>query len=396
MRKIHQNQSYQEVIHGPKPFTSTNQRNRAWLEVNHKNIELNTCKVKEILAKGCLLMAVVKADGYGHGAVTVAKAAIKGGANQLGVATLQEGIELREAGIKYPILVLGNLIDIEELKVCLHWNLMPTLSDTREANLCEEIAKNKNQVFAVHLKFDTGMSRLGCSTKEAPRLINFVANARHLDLVGLYSHLALADKEESKNSKSFTNKQIEEFRKIILKAPNNSICFHLANSAGTLLNKKIHYDMVRIGLAIYGYSPLKDRNNILKLKPALTVKAKITLIRDVAKGVGVSYGHEFITKRPSRLAVVSIGYADGINRSLSGKISVICNGQLFPQVGAITMDQMLIDITNSAGIEIGNVVTLLGNEGEQEVSANEWAALSGLIPWEILCGFKHRLPRVVI
>ncbi len=396
MRKNHQNKTYKEIINGPKSLTSDNLQNRAWLEINHKNIELNTLKIKEILSKECLLMAVVKADGYGHGAVTVAKAAMKGGANQLGVATLQEGIELREAGIESPILVLGSLIDIEELKACLDWNLMPTLSDAREINVCKDIAKKKNQIFSVHLKFDTGMSRLGCSTKEAPRLISLINNARHLSLKGLYSHLALADEGKSKNCKNFTNKQIEEFEKIIFKAPNNRVCFHLANSAGTLINNKIHYDMVRVGLAIYGYSPFRDGNNILGLKPALSVKAKITLIRDVAKGVGVSYGHQFITERPSRLAVVAIGYADGINRSLSGKMSVICNGQLFPQVGAITMDQLLIDITNSTGIEIGSVVTLLGNQGKQAVTANEWVSLSGLIPWEILCGFKHRLPRVVI
>ena len=394
MQNIPKSQTYREETHALKPVTSKNQPNRAWIEVNHKNIELNTLTIKKVLLGKCLLMAVVKADGYGHGAVTVAKAAIKGGANQLGVATLQEGIELREAGIESPILVLGNLIDLEELKECLNWKLMPTISNAREANICNEIAKIKNETFPIHIKFDTGMSRLGCSIKEAPKLINLVNNFSNLCLKGLYSHLALADEEEDNNN--FTNKQKEIFEKLILSITQNRIYFHLANSAGTLINKEMHYDMVRVGLAIYGYNPLKDGKNHLELKPALSVKAKITLIRDVPKGVGVSYGHNFITQRPSRLAVVGIGYADGINRSLSGKISVICNGNLFPQVGAITMDQMIIDITNSSEIEVGNVVTLIGIQGKQALSVNEWATLSGLIPWEILCGFKHRLPRVVI
>jgi len=368
---------------------------RAWLEIDLHAIESNTSEIKSILTKECLLMAVVKADGYGHGAINVAKATINGGANSLGIATLKEGIELREAGINCPILVLGNLVDKDELQLCVKWKLMPTINNKREALLYQEIANKKKQYLEVQIKVDTGMSRLGCNLSEASELFKTIMNCKYLTLKGIYSHLALADKDEGYSD--FTSKQQIAFDRLLKKLPGiKDICCHLANSAGTLRNQTLHYDMVRVGLAIYGYSPIKSEENTLKLQPALSVKAKITLIRTVPKGTGISYGHAHVTKRESRLAVVGIGYADGINRSLSDKISVICNGHLCPQIGTITMDQLIIDITDFPDISIGDVITLLGRDGDYVITANQWGELSGSIPWEILCGFKNRLPRIFI
>ncbi len=341
-------------------------------------------------------MAIVKADGYGHGAITVANAAIQGGANELGIATLKEGIELRESGIKCPILVLGNLIDEDELKACLSWDLMPTISSLRETLICKDLAEKAKNSFGIQLKIDTGMSRLGCEIKTATELITLINSEKKLILKGIYSHLALADDEDSLTSSNFTYQQLDIFKNAIKEFSGSKVCCHLANSAGTLKDQSLHLDMVRVGLSIYGYNPFKRIKENIELKPALAVKARITLIRNVPKGVGISYGHNFITQRPSRLAVVGIGYADGINRSLSGKISVLCKGRLVPQVGAITMDQMIIDITDSPEITLGSVVTLLGREGKYALTAKKWCELSGSIPWEILCAFKNRLPRIVI
>ncbi len=380
------------------PLNKIDPRQRAWVEVSPDAIKANTLAIRSLLDEQCLLMAVVKADGYGHGSETVAEAALAGGATNLGVATLQEALELRKAGIVCPILVLGNLINPEDLDACIHWDLMPTLSSAREALLCNQIAESHDKEFCVHIKVDTGMTRLGCDLRLASELIQLVDNLKNLSLRGIYSHLALADVEANGQANSFTSKQKEKFETLLSSVmPRGKPLYrHLANSAGTLRDKGLHFDMVRVGLALYGYSPLKDLRNNFSLQPALAVRAKVTLLRDVPSDTGVSYGHTFITQRPSRLAVVGIGYADGISRALSGKMSVLIDGKFYPQVGSITMDQLVIDITESPQIQIGSVVTLLGVDGDSAITPYDWSEISGSIPWEILCSFKYRLPRVVI
>ena len=398
MSKISANEKFNFLGESPKKLIKPDPRNRAWVEVDSKAIEDNTRVLKNFIREDCLLMAVVKADGYGHGAVTVARSALCGGADNLGVATLEEGIELRKAGIKCQILILGNLITWDELYSSIHWNLIPTISGIREAIICNNIAQSERKKIGIHLKVDTGMTRLGCNREEVSELFMKIKYLKNLNLDGIYSHLALADNEHDKKeySTNFTYLQLDRFKKILksLDEKAHSLCCHLANSAGTLSDSKLHFDMVRVGLCMYGYSPIADCD--LKLKPALNVKARITFIRDVQKNTGVGYGHLFTTKRRSRLAVVSIGYADGVSRLLSGKIHAIVGGGLVPQVGAIAMDQMVFDITDNPEIKVGMAVTLLGAEGNLIISPQKWSDLSGSIPWEILCSFKNRLPRVVI
>ncbi|MGC6482658.1 MAG: alanine racemase [Synechococcus sp.] len=371
-------------------------RQRAWLEVSPAAIESNARALKRLLQPACALMAVVKADGYGHGAATVARAAVQGGAAQLGVATLKEGIELRRAGLEQPILVLGNLTQPDELRACLHWELMPTLSSHREALLCHNLADGSGRQFAVQLKLDTGMTRLGCTWEEAPRLTEVIQQLNQLNLCGVYSHLASADGAPHSAGEQVTRLQQRRFEEVLRRLPEHRARHHLANSAGTLRDPDLHHDLVRVGLALYGHSPSPHLDAVVQLQPAMGVKARVTLIREVAAGVGVSYGHRFITQRPSRLAVVGIGYADGVSRCLSGKITALHHGRSLPQVGAITMDQLILDATDAPQLEPGDVVTLLGRDGNQEISPRWWSELSDSIPWEVLCGFKHRLPRVAV
>ncbi|KGG15863.1 MULTISPECIES: alanine racemase [unclassified Prochlorococcus] len=380
------------------PLEKIDPRQRAWVEVFPKAIKANSLAIKALLKDNCLLMAVVKADGYGHGSETVADAALAGGADNLGVATLQEALDLRKAGINCQILILGNLISSEELASCLYWDLTPTICSAREAKLCQQLAQIEGKIFSVHLKVDTGMTRLGCDVEDAFDLIDLIDKLPNLLLKGIYSHLALADMELNDKAETFTSKQKEKFQTLLskLKARKTTLCTHLANSAGTFRDQKLHFDMVRVGLALYGYSPFQKLKKICPLEPALAVRARVTFVRDVPSRVGVSYGHDFVTERNSRLAVVGIGYADGINRALSGKISVLINGDFYPQVGSITMDQLVIDITGNFDIEVGDVVTLLGVDGNCSITPYQWSEVSGSIPWEILCGFKYRLPRVVI
>ena len=386
-------------IQGPGILTGLDHYQRAWVEVSPAAITSNARTLVKKLNAGCCLMAVVKADGYGHGAVTVARAAITGGASQLGVATLPEGIQLRQANLQVPILVLGNLTHVEELRACLHWRLMPSFSGMREALLCQKLAADSGRRMATQLKLDTGMARLGCAWQEAPQLIKAIRQLRDLDLVGVYSHLALAEARLGSSEETITLRQQRCFEEVTrsLQASASNLCCHLANSAATLRGHLFHYDMVRVGLALYGYAPAPHlETEATDLKPALAVKAKVTLIRDVPAGTGVSYGHHYVTTRASRLAVVAIGYADGVSRALSGRISVLSQGYKLPQVGVITMDQLLIDSTDHPSLDIGSTVTLLGREGDQEIALQDWSNHAGLIPWEVLCGFRHRLPRLEV
>jgi len=372
---------------------------RAWIEVSGKAIEANVRKLRSKLKNNCEFMAVVKADGYGHDAKVVSENAIKGGASQLGVATLKEGIKLRSFGINIPILVLGNLYTKKDLLICFRNDLMPTVSTIRECLICNNIGKSNNLKFSLHLKVDTGMSRLGFECDQFVQHFNNIKFLENIDIKGIYSHLACADENNALKPKSCTQLQREKFQEL-LKLTNidkqKNIKIHLANSAGMLLGKDFHFDMVRVGLSMYGYDPLVKMNEKLFLQPALFLKAKVTFVRTIEKGIGVSYGNTFVSNRKTKLAVLSIGYADGIIRNLSGKISLIYNKKLYPQVGSITMDQMMVDITDSDDITVGSTMLLLGSQGGQMISPIDWAYKCNSIPWEILCSFKNRLPRVQV
>ena len=372
------------------------ERHRAWVEVDAAAICSNARQLRRHLSPGCNLMAVVKADGYGHGAVPVAQAALSGGASSLGVATLAEGIQLRQAGIEAPLLVLGSLSQPEELRSCLRWQLMPTVSGMREALICHNLASGSGRAMALQLKLDTGMARLGADWQEGPRLVAAIHELDAVELSGVYSHLASADVEPAFDD-GLTAEQQRRFETVLASLREQQLdpgCRHLANSAGTLRNRSLHYDQVRVGLALYGHSPASHLEGSVALQPALHLYARVSLIREVGVGVGVSYGHRFRTQRPSRLAVVGIGYADGVPRLLSNQLDVLFAGQRLPQVGAITMDQLVLDATDCPALEVGSVVTLLGRDGEQEIQPQDWSERCGMIPWEILCGFKHRLPRL--
>ena len=374
-------------------------KQRAWIEVKGKAIETNVRQLRSKLSKNCQFMAVVKADGYGHDAKLVSDYAIKGGASQLGVATLKEGINLRSCGIKKPILILGNLYTRKDLIISFKNNLMPTISTIRECLICNNIGKHFGLKFSLHLKVDTGMSRLGFECNKFVQQFEKIKSFENISIEGIYSHLASADELNSLEPYSSTQIQREKFQELLKQINferNHKIKIHLANSAGMLLNNDFHFDMVRIGLSIYGYSPLIKKDKNLLLKPALYLKVKVAFIRTIDKGVGVSYGGKFISNRKTKLAVLSIGYADGVPRNLSGKINVIYNNKLYPQVGTITMDQMMVDITGSNEINIGSTMILLGSDGEKTISPVDWARESNTIPWEILCSFKNRLPRVQV
>jgi len=374
-------------------------KQRAWIEVRGKALEENVRHLKSKLSKNCQFMAVVKADGYGHDAKVVSEYAIKGGASQLGVATLKEGIKLRSSGVKKPILILGNLYKKRDLIISFKNDLMPTISSIRDCLICNNIGKHFGLKFSLHLKVDTGMSRLGFESDKFVQQFEKIRSFENISIEGIYSHLSSADEDNSLDPKSSTQLQRLKFKELLKQInvdSNHNIKIHLANSAGMLLNKDFHFHMVRVGLSMYGYSPLAKIDKNLCLKPALFLKVKVAFIRVIDQGVRVSYGGKFVSSRKTKLAVLSIGYADGVPRNLSGKIKVIFKNKLYPQVGSITMDQMMVDITGSDEIKVGSTMVLLGSEGDKTISPIDWARESNTIPWEILCSFKNRLPRVQV
>lgn len=368
-------------------------RQRAWVEIDHQALADNIRALKGILAPQTALMAVVKADAYGHGAVKVAETVLQAGANWLAIATLGEGVELREAGITAPILVLGATNTTEEIEAIAHWDLQPTLCTLAQVKLFDQTAAKLGKILPVHLKIDTGMSRLGTRWEEALPFVEAVHQASHLEITSIYSHFATADEPDP----TTMNLQHQRFQQAIATFKQHGIPIpklHISNSAATLHSRALHYDLVRVGLAIYGVYPAPHLTPVVSLKPVLQVKARITQIKMLPPDTGVSYGHRFKTSAPTKIAVVGIGYADGVPRRLSNQLKVLVNGIFAPQVGAITMDQIMLDVTHLPAVQVGDVVTLIGHEVEEQLTVDQWANQLGTISWEILCGFKHRLPRI--
>ncbi|MDJ0775583.1 MAG: alanine racemase [Mastigocoleus sp. MO_167.B18] len=370
---------------------------RAWVEIDLAALSHNVQQLRQLIPKHTDLMAVVKADAYGHGAVTVAQTALKSGANWLGVATVPEGIELREAGINTPILILGATHTLEQIHAIAYWKLQPTICSPKQALVFSETlgSIDYSSSIPVHIKLDTGMSRLGTNWELAGNFVQLVQSLPYLKIASVYSHLATADSVDSR----VMHLQHQRYERAIAQIKQTGIerpRLHLANSAATLREPNLHYDMVRVGLAIYGLYPATYLQEKIDLQPVLQVKARVTQVKTIPEGTGVSYGYQFIAPRELRIAVVGIGYADGVPRNLSNKMQVLVRGKRVEQIGAITMDQLIIDISDVPHIQEGEIVTLLGQQGKEKISADEWANQLNTISWEIVCGFKHRLPRVAV
>lgn len=370
-------------------------RQRAWVEINQQALIHNVAEIKGLLSPKTALMAVVKADAYGHGAIKVAQTALDAGANGLAIATLGEGIELREAGITAPILILGAINTPEEIAAIAQWQLQPTLCNPQQALIFSGTLSKLGQTLPVHLKLDTGMSRLGTPWHQATDFVRLVQQLPYLKIATIYSHLATADDPD----RSEMERQHRRFKQAIAQLKSHGLPLpplHFANSAATLVNPNLHYDLVRVGLALYGLYPAPHLRSFADLKPVLQVKAKVTQVKTIPPGTGVSYGYQFVSDRTMDVAVVGIGYADGVPRNLSNRLEVLIRGQRVRQIGAITMDQLMLDVSAIPNLQVGEVVTLIGKDGDQEITADDWANKLGTISWEILCGFKHRLPRIMV
>ncbi|HAE06315.1 MAG TPA: alanine racemase [Richelia sp.] len=391
------NQKVKDLLRGDCDIYAWHSQ-RAWIEVNGSALSNNVKQLHKLLSPQTKLMAVVKADAYGHGANFVASVALEAGASWLGVATVPEGIQLRESGIvDSPILILGATHTSEQIRAIIEWNLQPTICTSQQALIFSTTLEilGISLPIPVHIKLDTGMSRLGAKWEEAAEFVQLVKSLPKLKVASIYSHLATSDSQDTiimKQQQARFEAAITQLRIFGITSP----CSHLANSAAMMGDSSLHYDMVRVGLAIYGLYPAPHLRNTVSLLPVMQLKARVTQVKTITASTGVSYNHTFIASHTMRIAVIGIGYADGIPRSLSNKIQVLIRGQKISQIGSITMDQMMLDVSSIPDIQVGEIVTLLGKDGQVEISAYEWADELNTISWEILCGFKHRLPRVVI
>ncbi len=383
------------IFRGETTPTIEWEQQRAWVEIDLSALADNVRQIKSLLTPNTAIMAVVKADAYGHGAIDIARTVVAEGVEWLAVATVTEGIELRAAGIVVPILILGAVNSPLQVQAIVTWGLQPTLSNIEQAiSISKTVATlQPSAPLTVHLKLDTGMSRLGTNWQQAVAFFSEVKTLPYLQIGSLYSHLATADELDP----TIMEMQCDRFEQAIaaISTAGHALpLLHLANSAGILVSDRLHYQLVRPGLILYGLCPAPHLQSKIDLQPVLSVRARITQVKEITAGTGVSYGYRFIADRDLRLAVVGIGYADGIPRRLSDRLQVAIRGQLVPQIGSITMDQMMLDVTNIPDLQVGEIVTMLGRDGNAQITAEDWANALGTISWEILCGFKHRLPRV--
>jgi alanine racemase len=371
------------------------EQQRAWVEIDLSALAHNVRQIKSLLAADISMMAVVKADAYGHGSIDIARTVIAEGVEWLAVATVTEGIELRTAGIVAPILILGGVNSEVQVQAIVKWGLTPTICTVEQATVVSKAIATLqiSEPLIIHLKLDTGMSRLGTDWQQAIDFFSQVKSLPYLEIGGLYSHLATADEID----RTVMEIQLDRFGQAVaaIGAAGHPLpLLHLANSAGILVGDRLHYQLVRPGLILYGLCPAPHLQAKIDLQPVLSVRARVNQIKEIAAGTGVSYGYRFIADRDIRLAVVDIGYADGIPRRLSNQMQVAIRGQLVPQIGSITMDRIMLDVSQIPDLQVGEIVTILGRDGTVEITADDWANQLGTISWEILCGFKHRLPRI--
>jgi alanine racemase len=342
-------------------------------------------------------MAVVKADGYGHGSVAAAYAALEAGATWLGVALVEEGVELRDAGIDAPILLLSQP-PVEAAGAVVDAGLTPVVHSRRFVDALAKATADAGAVDPqpVHLKVDTGMHRIGCSPSEALDLAPAIKKHRELHLQGLLTHFAVADEPDN----PYTARQVAVFeavRKELARSGIRPPLVHAANSAGVLTTPEAHYDLVRCGIAVYGIAPGQALDGRLPLKPALSLKARVSYVRHLVAGERLSYGLRYELDVPSTVVTVPVGYADGVPRRL-GQVGgeVLIGGRRKPIAGTVTMDQLLVDLgpTDVGGaVEVGTEVVLLGRQGDERITAAEWAERLGTIPYEVCCGIGDRVPR---
>ncbi len=364
-------------------------------EINLQALRDNFHAIRERLPEGVGIMAVVKADAYGHGAIAIGRELENMGVDFLAVAYLEEGVELRRAGIKVPIIVLCSSVGGNE-EHFLEWNLTPVVFNINDATSISEASKKRGIRGKIHVKVDTGMGRLGLMPDEVK---GFIREIKHLDgilIEGLLSHFAVAEDEEEEK---FTREQLSLFLKLrdeFLSAGIRPTYFHIANSAAIFSYPESLFNLVRAGITLYGAYPSPSFMKKVTLRSIMRIKTKILHLKEVGEGFSISYGRTFITKRRSIIGTLPFGYADGYSRKFSNRAYVLVKGRRAPVVGRVCMDLTMVDLTDIVDVKVGDEVVLLGRQGDEEITPQQWADWAETIPYEIFCSIGKRVPRIYI
>jgi len=352
----------------------------------------NFRQIREKIGPEVRVLSVVKADAYGHGAREVARALAAAGSESFGVATLEEGVELRAAGIRSPILVLAGVYP-EQLGEFIQHRLTPAICETEAFKQLEKEARRRGVTLNFHLKVDTGMGRIGLPSAEVERWLPEMGQIESLKLEGLFSHFSHAESVEG----SYTQSQLKAFQLVLKRlrsAGYNPPWVHLANSAAVITLPSAHFTMVRPGLMLYGAYPSPVMASQVALKPVLSWRTRVLQLKRVPEGSSISYGQIFVTQRESSIATLPVGYADGYPRLLSNRGEVLIRGQRAPVAGRICMDLTMVDVTDIRGVEQGDEVVLLGAQGKAAISADEMARWAETISYEIFTSISDRVPRI--
>ncbi len=376
----------------------------AWAEIDLAAVAHNAAVLAR-LAAPAELCAVVKAHGYGHGGPAVARAALAGGATRLAVALVDEGVELRQHGIAAPVLLLSEC-GPDAVETALAYGLTPTLYSDGSVVAFGAAARAAGRRTPVHVKVDTGMHRVGAAPEDLPAVVAAVGREPLLDLEGVWTHLPVADGEAAED-RAFTEMQLGLFERLVAALGADGVhppVLHAANTAGTVAFPRARHAMVRCGLGLYGYLPgegvrlaLEAQTGGARLQPAMSLKARVVAVRTLAAGERPSYGRLRPLPARSLVATVPIGYADGVPRALFGAgYEVLIGGVRRPLAGMVTMDQIVVDCGDDDSVGPGDEVVLLGRQGSEAVTADDWASLLGTISYEIVCGVGPRMPRVLV
>jgi len=360
-------------------------------EIDLSAICHNLRSIKKIIRPDTRILAVVKADAYGHGIDEVSKAIVKEGVDYLGVASLDEARGLRRIDIKNDIIVLGPILP-EEAEGVLRFNVIQTVSCLRVAKELSKLGQAKNKKIRIHIKIDTGMGRIGFWHEEAAGFIKKISLLKNIIIDGIFTHFPSAE-----DDKIFTQRQISAFNSLIEDLRDHDIYIplrHASNSMALIDFKDAHMNMVRPGLIMYGLYPRRDLEGRLKLRPALNLKTRVVHVKRVARGRSISYGRTFVAKRATTIATIPVGYGDGYSRHLSSRAHVLIKGRRVPIAGRICMDMTMVDVGHIKGVRPGDDVVLIGRQGKDRVTVEEIARLSGTIPYEVVCSIGRRVPRI--
>ncbi|SHH92178.1 alanine racemase [Clostridium collagenovorans DSM 3089] len=366
-----------------------------WAEINLDNLAHNIREIKKIVPDK-EIMAVVKADAYGHGALDTVPTLLENGADRLAVAVLTEGIELRRSGIQCPIMVLG-FTQPELIDEILRFDIEPSVYSYEFANQLSRMAMRKNKIAKIHIGVDTGMGRIGyLPTEDSIKEILQIHNLPNIKIESIFSHFSSADEAD----KAYTNLQAERYNWFLEKLKEEGMSTpkrNLANSAAIIDMSEYQYEIVRPGIILYGYYPSKEvKYERLNIKPVMSTKTNIVHIKTIKSGEFIGYGRQFKVEKESIIATLPVGYADGMSRLLSGKAKVLIKGQFAPVVGRICMDQCMVDVTDLKDVKFGDEVILIGEDGNNKITADEIGELLGTISYEVVCVVGKRVPRVYI